>query len=293
MTTGSCWSRPRPSRRAASGASPCARQLAWPDPPGSQARPCPGPTARELLDHARRGCGQTSRVLSSHTSGRPSAVSGRLRSTKPYSPNAAGGPMTQVTNLRGAGRVTRHMTKRIVLILAIGTGLFATAAPAHAGQGTEQLLGSYNFLLEAGNRPGMLLMATSDLPAELAGSSVLVVECGGACSDCVRPRVNRRSRPSAYWGIVHVHVGSPLWNALKLPDARVPPTRPAMVYSTSMPSPGRASLTGLMNRPRRSPLMTDRHRHREAPSRDDRLGSRVAVSRTELRPSSDACALGS
>ena len=48
------------------------------------------------------------------------------------------------------------MTTRILLSLAVASNLLATAAPAHAGQGTEQLIGAYNFLLEAGNRPTML-----------------------------------------------------------------------------------------------------------------------------------------
>lgn len=51
------------------------------------------------------------------------------------------------------------MTKRIVLTLtlALVTGLLGVASPAHAGQGTEQLLGAYNFLLEAISRPTTLL----------------------------------------------------------------------------------------------------------------------------------------
>jgi hypothetical protein len=49
------------------------------------------------------------------------------------------------------------MTKRIVLTLTVVTGLLGVASPAHAGQGTVQLLGAYNFLLEAGDRPPMLL----------------------------------------------------------------------------------------------------------------------------------------
>jgi hypothetical protein len=32
----------------------------------------------------------------------------------------------------------------------------ATASPAHAGQGTEQLIGAYNFLLEAAPRTALL-----------------------------------------------------------------------------------------------------------------------------------------
>ena len=45
------------------------------------------------------------------------------------------------------------MTTRILLPLTIVTVLLVGAAPAHAGQGTEQLLGAYNFLLEANSRP--------------------------------------------------------------------------------------------------------------------------------------------
>ena len=48
------------------------------------------------------------------------------------------------------------MTKRILLPLAIVAGLLAGAAPASAGPATEELLGSYNFLLEANSRPIML-----------------------------------------------------------------------------------------------------------------------------------------
>lgn len=62
-----------------------------------------------------------------------------------------------VTNLDGAARVIRHMTKRILLTFALLSGLLVAAPPAHAGQGTEQLLGAYNFVLEAGNRPAMLM----------------------------------------------------------------------------------------------------------------------------------------
>jgi hypothetical protein len=40
------------------------------------------------------------------------------------------------------------MTKRILLPIAILFSVLAGASPAHAGQGTEQLLGAYNFLLE-------------------------------------------------------------------------------------------------------------------------------------------------
>jgi len=64
--------------------------------------------------------------------------------------------VTLVANLRRRGRVIHHMTKRIVLPLAIVAGLLAGAAPANASPVTEELLGSYNFLLEAGNRPMML-----------------------------------------------------------------------------------------------------------------------------------------
>ena len=49
------------------------------------------------------------------------------------------------------------MTKRILLTFALLTGLLVAAPPAHAGQGTEQLLGAYNFLLEADQRPTGLL----------------------------------------------------------------------------------------------------------------------------------------
>ena len=40
------------------------------------------------------------------------------------------------------------MTKRILLPIAILFSVLAGASPARAGQGTEQLLGAYNFLLE-------------------------------------------------------------------------------------------------------------------------------------------------
>ena len=49
-----------------------------------------------------------------------------------------------------------HMTKRIPLAFALLSGLLVAAPTAHAGQGTEQLLGAYNFLLEAGKRPTAL-----------------------------------------------------------------------------------------------------------------------------------------
>jgi hypothetical protein len=48
------------------------------------------------------------------------------------------------------------MTTRILLLLAIVAGLLRGAAPASAGQGTEQLIGAYNFLLEASARPTMV-----------------------------------------------------------------------------------------------------------------------------------------
>jgi hypothetical protein len=60
-----------------------------------------------------------------------------------------------VTNFGGAGRVLRHMTKRILLLLTIATGLLAAAGPADA-RPTEELFGNYNFLLEATDRPTML-----------------------------------------------------------------------------------------------------------------------------------------
>ncbi len=50
------------------------------------------------------------------------------------------------------------MTKciRILLPFTALVCLFATASPAHAGQGTEQLIGAYNFLLEAAPRTATL-----------------------------------------------------------------------------------------------------------------------------------------
>ena len=45
------------------------------------------------------------------------------------------------------------MTTRILRPLAIVMMLLVGAAPGQAGQGTEQLLGAYNFLLEANSRP--------------------------------------------------------------------------------------------------------------------------------------------
>jgi hypothetical protein len=47
------------------------------------------------------------------------------------------------------------MTKRIVLPLALLTGLLAAAGPAHA-MPTEEIKGNYNYLLEADARPTML-----------------------------------------------------------------------------------------------------------------------------------------
>jgi hypothetical protein len=44
------------------------------------------------------------------------------------------------------------MTKRLLLTLAVVTGVPAADAPANAGQGTEQLLGAYDFLREARSR---------------------------------------------------------------------------------------------------------------------------------------------
>jgi hypothetical protein len=48
------------------------------------------------------------------------------------------------------------MTKRIVLLLTVVTGLLASAGPAIAKPATEELFGNYNFLLEAGARPAAL-----------------------------------------------------------------------------------------------------------------------------------------
>ena len=50
------------------------------------------------------------------------------------------------------------MTKRILLTatLALTAGLLGVASPAHAGQGTEQLIGACNFLLEADSRATVL-----------------------------------------------------------------------------------------------------------------------------------------
>ena len=64
--------------------------------------------------------------------------------------------VAHVANLHRGGWVIRHMTKRILLLLAVVTGLLASAGPANAKPATEELFGNYNFLLEAGARPTML-----------------------------------------------------------------------------------------------------------------------------------------
>ena len=64
--------------------------------------------------------------------------------------------IAHVANLGRDGRVIRNMTKRILLLLTVVTGLLASAGPANAKPATEELFGNYNFLLEASARPTML-----------------------------------------------------------------------------------------------------------------------------------------